>query len=42
LRKALYPDGKPAELSNLFDTASKLVNDRAELLIKAAKRARAT
>jgi hypothetical protein len=40
LRKALHPDGKPADLVKMFDEASALFNARAELLVKAAKRRR--
>jgi hypothetical protein len=40
LRKALHPDGKPEKLHKMFNEASALFNDRADLLIRAAKRAR--
>jgi hypothetical protein len=42
LRKALHPDGKPMELFDMFNEATKLFNDRAELLVRAAKRATAS
>jgi hypothetical protein len=38
LRKALHPDGKPKELQPIFEEATKLLNDRAERLVYAAKR----
>jgi hypothetical protein len=41
LRKALHPDGKPPELFKMFNEATQLFNDRAELLVRAAKRAKA-
>jgi hypothetical protein len=40
LRKALHPDGKPEELQKMFTEASALFNDRADLLVKSAKRKR--
>jgi hypothetical protein len=41
LRKALHPDGKPAALADMFTAASALFNDRADLLLMAAKWRRA-
>ena len=40
LRKALHPDGKPPALQKVFTDASALFNDRAEKLVKSAKRGR--
>jgi hypothetical protein len=39
-RKALHPDGKPPELFKMFDEASALFNNVADLLVKAAKQGR--